>query len=80
MILSGQKNDKWLMAMAEDATLVVLAYGTPKHQELRARGVQVAQMLRQFNPKILRLSKNNIPYHPLYLSESTELQEWDIPI
>ena len=67
----GPENNEWLMYMAGSASLVVLAYGTPKHKELRERGIEVAKLLKPFQPHFLKLSKNNIPYHPLYLPEST---------
>jgi hypothetical protein len=73
----GPDNNEWLMKMAKDAQIVVLAYGTPKHKKLRSRGEEVYEMLKPFNPHILRLSKNNIPYHPLYLPENIVPQPWE---
>lgn len=68
----GPDNDRHLLAMAQDAAMTIFAYGTPKHKALRSRGPAVAGMIRASGREahVLKLSKDGIPYHPLYLSES----------
>ncbi len=67
----GPENDRHLLDMAREAAITVFAYGTPKHKMLRSRGPDVARMIRAtgIEPRVLKLSKDGIPYHPLYLSE-----------
>ena len=67
----GPDNDHHLVEMAREAAMTVFAYGTPKHPALRARGPEVVRMIRAAGGRsyVLRLSKQGIPYHPLYLSE-----------
>jgi hypothetical protein len=76
----GPDNDKYLKEMAELSSMVVFAYGTPKHKSLRPRGLQVFHMMKEAGvaPYILRLSKNGIPYHPLYLPEATIPELWKL--
>jgi hypothetical protein len=68
----GPENDRHLLDMAQEAAMTVFAYGTPKHKALRSRGPAVARMIRDHGiaTHVLRLSKDGVPYHPLYLSES----------
>jgi hypothetical protein len=75
----GPDNDAHLCAMALDSALLVFAYGQPKHRRLKERGPIVAHMLREqgcIAPKILRLSKNGTPCHPLYLPETLRPVPW----
>ena len=74
----GPDNDHHLVEMALDAAMTVFAYGTPKHPALRARGPDVVRMIRAAGGQsyVLKLSKQGIPYHPLYLSESLEPFLW----
>lgn len=67
----GPDNDHHLLEMAREAAMTVFAYGTPKHPRLRSRGPEVVRMIRAIGgkPYVLKLSKQGIPYHPLYLSE-----------
>lgn len=64
----GPENDKHLLEMAQDASLIVFAYGKP-HPSLRARGLQVAEMFRRHGHDlhVLKLNHGGIPAHPLYL-------------
>jgi hypothetical protein len=75
----GPENDTHLLDMAREAAMTVFAYGTPKHPRLRARGPEVARMIRAdgIQPYVLRLSKDGVPYHPLYLSESLVPVAWE---
>lgn len=73
----GPENDQHLLAMAERADLIVLAYGKP-HKKLQARGGEVARLLsrngRQLH--VLELSQDGTPKHPLYLKGSLKPVPW----
>jgi hypothetical protein len=64
----GPRNDEWLLKMAEQAGMIVLAYGKP-HKQLCQRGKDVATLLRGAGHKLhaLKLCKDGTPSHPLYL-------------
>ncbi|WP_072562650.1 DUF1643 domain-containing protein [Granulibacter bethesdensis] len=68
----GPGNDEALLRMADEADLVVLAYGRPKLKPLQSRGPAVMRLLRDAGivPHVLRLSADGCPHHPLYLPES----------
>jgi hypothetical protein len=74
----GPENDAHLLAMAAEATLIVMAYGTPRIPALRQRGPQVARMLAEAGHTLheLRLSKDGTPVHPLYLPDATMPALW----
>ncbi|QDH17171.1 DUF1643 domain-containing protein [Swingsia samuiensis] len=65
----GPDNDKHILKMAQEANLVILAYGSPQAKVLHSRGPSVASMLVKHNISVstLRLSKHGRPEHPLYL-------------
>jgi hypothetical protein len=74
----GPHNDDAILALAHDAHLVIMAYGKP-HVRLRQRGPLVAKLIRQHagkSPHILRLSKDGVPSHPLYLPETLLPVPW----
>ena len=59
----GPENDKYLVEMADRATLIVMAYGSP-HKSLRDRGPQVARLLSRGGTRplyVLKLSKDGPP-------------------
>jgi len=64
----GQENDKWLLDMAAQAGMIVLAYGKP-HKHLCQRGRDVAALLRRAGHELhaLKLCNDGTPSHPLYL-------------
>ncbi len=69
----GPETDHYLLEMAGQADLIVLAYGTPQAKELRYRGPEIARLLLRAGHKVtaLRLSrKGHRPEHPLYLPAS----------
>lgn len=69
---AGPGNDAALLDMARASDRVVLAYGSPTHPSLRARGNKVALLLHEacIELYVLRLSKGGRPEHPLYLPSS----------
>lgn len=64
----GPENDNAILTMAKSSEIVVLAYGKPP-KPLRKRGETVVKMLQNAGIILsyLRLSKDGIPCHPLYL-------------
>lgn len=64
----GPENDRHLIEMARQASLIVFAYGSP-HRKLRYRGPEVARMFRAEGHQIhvMKLSSQGVPVHPLYL-------------
>jgi hypothetical protein len=76
----GPENDRHLMAMAKGSEMVVFAYGDPKVRHLRYRGPAVVQMMRAagIQPHVLRIGPRGVPWHPLYLLDSTEPTPWTV--
>jgi hypothetical protein len=74
----GPENDAHLLAMAAEAELIVMAYGSPKLPQLRVRGPLVAGMLQAAGHRLhaLRLSVDGVPWHPLYLPDSLRPEVW----
>jgi hypothetical protein len=75
----GPDNDEHLLEMATDSARVIFAYGQPKHQRLKDRGIAVVRLLQEracTQPYMLRLSKNGTPWHPLYLPEIVQPMLW----
>lgn len=74
----GPENDAWLLRMADEAALIVCAYGKPKVAALRQRGPAAAAMLRAAGHQlhVLKLGAEDTPYHPLYLPDATAPQPW----
>lgn len=70
----GPENAARVLSMADDADLVICAWGA---NWLAPGAIQIASTLRQ-HPKArhLGLTKDGHPKHPLYLSGSTEPQEF----
>jgi hypothetical protein len=77
----GPDNDRYLLDMALQVDLVVMAYGTPRIPALRARGPQVAAMLRAAGVQlyVLELSSAGVPKHPLYLRGDLKPKIWEVP-
>lgn len=77
----GPENDAHLLAMAGEASRIVMAYGTPKLVALRARGPAVARRLIAAGHALyaLRVSAAGVPWHPLYLPDDTQPVAWSPP-
>lgn len=72
----GPENDRVIMEMANEASVVILAHGQPP-RPLRSRGDDVINLLRH-HPGLcyLRLSRHGTPVHPLYLPGHLEPRPW----
>jgi hypothetical protein len=64
----GPLNDEWLLKMAAQAGIIVLAYGKP-HKNLCQRGRDVTALLNGAGHElhVLKLCQDGTPSHPLYL-------------
>jgi hypothetical protein len=73
----GPECDLHLFQMAQQAEMVVLAYGLPP-KALRPRATQIVRLLREAGHRLtyLRLSKDGTPSHPLYLPGNLVPQEY----
>ncbi|GFE93239.1 MULTISPECIES: DUF1643 domain-containing protein [Acetobacter] len=65
----GPENDAALLRMAQEADLVIAAYGSPQHKALRERGPAVVRTLQQHGIAVyaMKVGVNGRPCHPLYL-------------
>lgn len=77
----GPENDGYLLERADQADMILMAYGTPKYRRLQARGPALARMLLKAGHKLhaLRLSKGGVPWHPLYIPDAVDPFQWDGP-
>jgi hypothetical protein len=66
----GPRNDEFLRMYADAAGKIVACWGN--HGALNNRGLQVIDMLGMENLFCFKLTKNDNPGHPLYLSKDTE--------
>ena len=73
---AGERNNEWLIAMAEDVDLVIAAWGV--HGALFERGRKVREMLAVRGVQLhhLGLTKAGHPRHPLYLRGDTQPVGW----
>lgn len=74
----GSENDKLLVQEAYHAHRVVCAWGA--HGVFQKRDRAVYTLLQQFEitPSVLGLTKDGCPRHPLRLSRSTKLTDWEM--
>lgn len=70
----GFENDYWISRRADEAEIVVCAWGTLAGE----RGERVADLILAADrqPHYLRLTKDGHPSHPLYLPASLTPQPW----
>lgn len=69
----GFGNDRWLKVVAQQASLVVAAWGL--NGRFMGRSKIVRQMLRKFDLHYLRFTRDE-PWHPLYLPDNTWPSRW----
>jgi len=72
----GPDNDAFLVEAARRAELVVAAWGV--HAAFDGRGSTVRRLLRSVGvePRVLRLTKDGHPGHPLYVPATTSPAPW----
>jgi hypothetical protein len=71
------RNDCWTRRLAEEASMVVAAWGAnaPKVHPDREKFVRL--LLQEYGPiYCLGTTKGGQPRHPLYLPKDTELEDW----
>lgn len=61
----GPDNNRWIQNCTKDAEMIVCGWGL--HGNHLGRGRKVIEMLQHKRPHYLRLTKDGIPGHPLYL-------------
>lgn len=69
------------VAMAKKSEIVIFAYRQPGHRTLASRGLIVAKLLIEkagIIPHVIKLSKDGIPTHPLYLLETIKAVVWKL--
>lgn len=69
----GEANDKYLLTVATDASLVIAAWS--QHGSFNNRSTDVRKVLRDIPLHILKMGASE-PWHPLYLKDSTQPIEW----
>ena len=72
----GPANDESIVEAARNADLVIAAWGV--HAELHGRGDAVRELLATsgVEPRVLRLTKDGHPGHPLYLPADSIPVRW----
>ena len=68
----GPFNDEWLRRMHEQSDLTICAWGV--HGRHRGRADAVRELLGDVH--ILKLTKDGLPCHPLYLKKDLKPKEW----
>lgn len=71
---NGPDNDYWLRRIAENASVIVCAWGT--HGVFRDRESQVLDLLSDFPLHALKITSKGHPNHPLYLKKSLLPVRW----
>lgn len=71
----GPENDEYIVAECLQAALTVCAWGV--HGAHLERGKRVLELVRPFKPHYLKLTKDGIPGHPLYLSSKLVPKPFD---
>jgi len=74
----GPENDRYIIEVAERASLHLVGWG--RHATLLDRGRKVAAMLARFNPVCLHINADGSPGHPLYLPNATKPVPYQIPV
>ena len=69
----GFGNDRWLLKIAADASLIVCAWS--RHGGFNSRAAAVKRLLYKFDLHYLRITIGQ-PWHPLYLPDNTWPTRW----
>jgi hypothetical protein len=69
----GEVNDRCLISIARDASLVIAAWS--QHGSFKNRSQDVRKLLNNFPLHILKMGASE-PWHPLYLKDSTQPIIW----
>lgn len=69
----GFGNDRHILNVAQDASLIVCAWG--RDGAFMGRGAIVRRTIARFDPHYLRLTREQ-PWHPLYLPDNTKPSRW----
>ena len=72
----GAENDHWLRQCAEDAAVIVAAWGTRAAH--RGRGLAVARLLLEYPLMCLDVTVSGHPRHPLYVSGRVVPSRWPL--
>ncbi len=62
----GAENDKWLLKLAEEASIIMAVWGN--HGEFKKRGKAVMNLFEGIELHCLTMNKTGHPKHPLYCS------------
>lgn len=73
----GPDNDRHIITSADEASLVLVAWGNGG--ELYGRDLAVTKLLGARPLKCLGRTKDGQPRHPLYLKSETPLEDWRRP-
>ncbi len=72
----GYLNDDFLLAITNEADMVICGWGTNVHKDFPDRGQQVRDLIAPFDPHYLKLTQGGHPSHPLYLPKHLTPQAW----
>lgn len=73
----GDLNNHWLLACAQEAGIVIAAWG--KNGRHRERDDEVMKLLKLSKLHCLGVNKDGTPMHPLYLSKELRPIEYVLP-
>jgi hypothetical protein len=73
---TGPDNEKHILQWADDAALIVCAWGRPGPKEFRPKTIHELLTNKGHKLHYLRLNKDGNPGHPLYLPGALTPQEW----
>lgn len=69
---TGRDNDAWLHYLAQNAGIIVCAWGA--NGSYRNRGEKITQLLNPYKLMCLGVTKEGQPRHPLYIKADKQLE------
>jgi hypothetical protein len=72
----GPENDRYILQAAQQAGIVVCAWGSDPILEKTGRGRHVRQLLAKHKVHYLKMTKKGEPCHPLYINYNVAPKEW----